>query len=240
MDDLTARSYDDRAPHVTCGRQHGLVRLAVIACSALVLLGSGCAPGGTTASEAPVATRAPAPGLETADTPRVPRASTRPPIDTSSTTLVGPRTRTSGCVSVGGLPDAACTPGGVTQTVTQETIGVTICTPGYARRVRPPSSVTARIKHAVMAAYGLDDSAGADYELDHLVPLELGGAPDDIANLWPQPRTGEANSTMKDRVETALHDSVCRGEIPLADAQHRIATDWFGAYRTLTGSRSTS
>jgi hypothetical protein len=37
----------------------------------------------------------------------------------------------------------------------------------------------------MMAAYhvGTDTSS---FELDHLVPLELGGAPSDPRNLWPE------------------------------------------------------
>jgi hypothetical protein len=83
-----------------------------------------------------------------------------------------------------------------------------------------------------MAAYGLQAQPFADYELDHLVPLELGGAPRDIANLWPQPWDGEANAHMKDAVETFLNREVCRGAVQLVDAQRAIATDWLGVYRS--------
>jgi hypothetical protein len=31
------------------------------------------------------------------------------------------------------------------------------------------------------------------YELDHLIPLELGGS-NDLRNLWPQPFEGEWNA----------------------------------------------
>jgi hypothetical protein len=69
--------------------------------------------------------------------------------------------------------------------VTQANIDQTICVSGYTTTVRPPESVTEAVKVRAMAAYGL---AGlGSYELDHLIPLELGGAPADIRNLWPEP-----------------------------------------------------
>jgi hypothetical protein len=44
------------------------------------------------------------------------------------------------------------------------------------------------IKHERLRAYGLPDSKKQMnlHELDHLVPLGLGGAPADVANLWPE------------------------------------------------------
>ncbi len=82
-----------------------------------------------------------------------------------------------------------------------------------------------------MAAYGLQGQRLADYELDHLVPLELGGAPQDVANLWPEPWNGDANAHMKDAVETFLNREVCRGTMALDQAQRQIATDWLAVYR---------
>ena len=82
-----------------------------------------------------------------------------------------------------------------------------------------------------MAAYGLQNQPLSEYELDHLIPLELGGAPEDIANLWPQPWNGDANAHMKDAVEVFLNREVCRGNLPLAEAQREIATDWLAVYR---------
>jgi hypothetical protein len=61
------------------------------------------------------------------------------------------------------------------------------------------------------------------YQIDHLVPLELGGAPDDVRNLWPQPI---AEAKVKDRIEDRLHRAVCRGREPLSAAQRAIVADW--------------
>src|SRR2546426_4112782 len=89
----------------------------------------------------------------------------------------------TGCHAIGNvLPDPACTPGATDPRVTQENIGSTICVSGYTSTVRPPVSVTNPIKQERMQAYGFTDST-ANYELDHLISLELGGAPSDVKNL---------------------------------------------------------
>ena len=62
--------------------------------------------------------------------------------------------------------------------------------------------------------------------------LELGGVPQDVANLWPEPWNGDANAHMKDAVETSLNRQVCSGAMQLADAQRVIATDWLSVYKS--------
>jgi hypothetical protein len=129
------------------------------------------------------------------------------------------------------LPDARCTPGVTDPRVTQANIATTICRTGYTRTVRPPESVTARQKRVSMAAYG-DTGSARRYEYDHLISLELGGAPDDTRNLWPEPG-GSPNP--KDRLENALHRDVCAGRMTLRAAQRTIARDWVAAYRARYG-----
>src|SRR5262249_5525241 len=119
-----------------------------------------------------------------------------------------------------------CTPGAVDPRVTQENIHQTICVPGYSKTVRPPVRMTNRIKKERMAAYGLSGQDPHAYDLDHLVSLEIGGCPDCVENLWPESWTGPSNAHNKDAVENQLHRLVCSGKLPLAEAQHRIATDW--------------
>jgi len=121
------------------------------------------------------------------------------------------------------LPDPRCTPGAIDPVVTQDNIDSTICVPGYTKTVRPPVSITEPQKLESMKAYGFTDSPG-NYEFDHLIPLELGGAPDDPKNLWPQPHS---SSFTKDGIENYLHDQVCSGNLDLKSAQHEIATNWF-------------
>jgi hypothetical protein len=73
-----------------------------------------------------------------------------------------------------------------------------------------------------MSAYG-DARPAHDYEYDHLVPLELGGATNDRRNLWPEPGS---SPNPKDRVEDQLNHAVCDGQMTLAQAQREIVTNW--------------
>jgi hypothetical protein len=131
------------------------------------------------------------------------------------------------------MPDPHCTPGAVNPAVTEATINQTICVPGYTKTIRLPESITEPEKLASMAAYGHADRSPSDFEYDHLVSLELGGAVNDPRNLWPE---SGASPNPKDSVENTLHRMVCAGQIPLAQAQHIIATDWLGWARSPTGS----
>ena len=80
---------------------------------------------------------------------------------------------------------------------------------------------------------GYADRRLRDYELDHLVPLGLGGAPADPRNLWLEPRhpADGWDADRKHELEAELSRLVCAGKLSLADAQHAIATDWIAAYR---------
>ena len=124
------------------------------------------------------------------------------------------------------LPDASCTPGATNPDVSQDTIDQTICVSGWTSTVRPPTSYTNPLKVQQIAEYGYSDTSTADYEEDHLIPLELGGAPRDPNNLWPEPRYGDQTAASKDSVENALKKAVCAGQVALIDAQNAIATDW--------------
>jgi hypothetical protein len=128
------------------------------------------------------------------------------------------------------LPDPTLTPGDAIAGVT----AADICHPGYARSVR---NVPAALRRQVFAAYGMPEGNHSGYcagpqgcELDHLISLELGGS-NAATNLFPQPYDGPWNARVKDRLENRLHNMVCAGEMPLAEAQQAIATDWIVAYR---------
>lgn len=110
-----------------------------------------------------------------------------------------------------------CTPGAIDAAVTQANIHATICVSGYTTTVRPAESVTEAFKVADEKAYGI--SSG---ELDHLIPLEIGGS-SDAHNLWVEPGS---IPNPKDTVENDLHAAVCSGQLSLAAAQQLIATDW--------------
>jgi hypothetical protein len=132
------------------------------------------------------------------------------------------------------LPDAGCTPGAVDPSVTQADLGSTICrSGGYTSSVRPPEGLTDSFKTLSMSAY-TTPSARIDTELDHLVPLELGGA-SDTRNLWAEPDQGNPAEfdpqhpfgvNAKDGVEDRLHDAVCLDRVSLAAAQQAVAADW--------------
>ena len=129
------------------------------------------------------------------------------------------------------LPDPACTPGAINPQVTQADIASTICRPGWTATVRPPEDVTSREKQGSAAAYGYTGPF-ATAEYDHLVPLELGGDPNDPANLWVEPNdrpgaTSTANG--KDDLESRLRELVCSGTLDLATAQQAIGLDWVTA-----------
>jgi hypothetical protein len=115
--------------------------------------------------------------------------------------------------------------------VTQATIHRTICVSGFSSRIRPPVAESDRLKRVAASEYGITDSL-SHYEGDHLIPLEVGGAPDDIANFWDEPR---ASSAEKDRLESLFHSRVCSGAMALSDAQRQMATNWLAAYRAAFG-----
>lgn len=117
------------------------------------------------------------------------------------------------CRSASGLtPDRGCTPGLVLTSSKPK-----VCTSGYAQTVR---HVTTATKRRVEDAYGFDRSQ--EHEIDHLVPLSLGGS-NDQQNLWPEPAPA---FHVKDRLEFAAWRGVCDGRLKLADVQRQFATDW--------------
>jgi hypothetical protein len=128
-----------------------------------------------------------------------------------------------------------------------------LCAPGFTTKsVRPPTSYTGPLKHLELGGGGrivapsgtnytvvgeqLPGQVG-DYELDHLISLELGGNPERPANLWMEPyeRKGSRLAPLglgaesKDVVENRLHREVCAGTISLAAAQQAIANNWMTA-----------
>lgn len=128
------------------------------------------------------------------------------------------------CQSQLPYPDATCTPGAVFNVTADQ-----VCTPGYASSVR---NVPQSEKNQVYAEYGITSHTSGQYEVDHFIPLELGGS-NDISNLWPEPASPTPGFHQKDKVENYLHDQVCSGAISLSDAQHAIASDWVAVYNSM-------
>lgn len=127
--------------------------------------------------------------------------------------------------SPAGPPNPKRTPGSINPNPTQANITTTICKSGWTATVRPPSAYTNALKAVQIVEYGYTDRNLSDYEEDHLVPLELGGAPRDPANLWPEPDVlalpdgATVGSDAKDHLENYLHRQVCTGALLLGDAQ---------------------
>ncbi|MBV9002860.1 MAG: hypothetical protein JO304_27645 [Solirubrobacterales bacterium] len=204
-------------------------RLLILLCVASGLSACGTAGqgGGSRSSAttpAPISTATPASGLA---------------YSTASADGVQPQPAPGSCHATGrapyALPDRHCTPGALNPAVTQATINHTICVPGYTETIRPSESITEPEKFASMAAYGVDGRSPHDFEYDHLVPLDLGGAVNDPRNLWPEP---SASPNPKDSVEDQLHSLVCDGQMSLARAQHIVATEWV-SYAEAHGAHQT-
>jgi glucose/arabinose dehydrogenase len=145
------------------------------------------------------------------------------------------------CRTRGGLPDRRCTPGARDSRVTPRTVTRTICRRGWSSRVGPSSTLTRRLQVERELAYGIASPhprPSRVEELDRLVPLDLGGAPLSVANLWPQPVAGRWGARTKNRLERRLRALVCERRIGLRTAQRAIARNWISAYRRYVSARS--
>jgi hypothetical protein len=102
--------------------------------------------------------------------------------------------------------------------VRQATIKKTICKRGWTKTIRAPVSYTNTLKIKQMVLYG-ETGSPSEYEEDHLIPLELGGAPRNPKNLWPEPRS---QSRVSDPLETQLKRKVCKHVMTLKKARATI------------------
>ena len=121
------------------------------------------------------------------------------------------------------LPDRRLTPGATVPVTVEQ-----ICVIGYSRSVR---NVSVEEKREVFRRYHIQ-YVPHTYEVDHSVPLEIGGS-NSIENLWPQQLSGTWNAHMKDALENRLRWMVCNGDLTLKQAQDWIAQDWTSAYRAV-------
>src|SRR5439155_16361481 len=126
-------------------------------------------------------------------------------------------------------------PGAINPDVTQDNINSTICVSGWTSTIRPKVSYTNALKRELMARYKLSGNL-SDYELDHLVSLEIGGHPKSRDNLWMEHWSNPRGARMKDALETKLKRLVCAGTIPLSEAQQAIMTNWVAAYDHYVGA----
>lgn len=152
-----------------------------------------------------------------------PHSAAKTSIAVGRTVPLGARTRSRGCRR-GALPDRRCSPGAY---YSKLGAGV-ICSAGF--HTSTIRNVPESEKHQVEIEYGMTPrSYGHTIEIDHIVPLEIGGS-NDIANLFPEPGSGTAGYRVKDRLENRLHDLVCAGALALRTAQRAIAADWETLY----------
>ncbi|GAC1438112.1 MAG: hypothetical protein NVSMB51_13410 [Solirubrobacteraceae bacterium] len=112
------------------------------------------------------------------------------------------------------LPDPGCTPGATLHADVRA-----ICRSGYARSVR---NVPYSLKRRIYYSYGIRRHPRGTYEIDHLIPLELGGA-NAQSNLWPEAAPGFRE---KDALENYLHEQLCSGRRTLGSVQDAIRKDW--------------
>ncbi|MFN8036159.1 MAG: phosphatase PAP2 family protein [Acidimicrobiia bacterium] len=217
---------------VACGSTRGPARPSTTVTSAV--MATSTAPRSTAPTTSTVATGSalgPRSSERPGATPQTPPATTTAP---STATVAAGAAPEGSPPTVAARPDPALTPGATDPRVTQATIDRTICVPGYTRTVR---NVTAATKSRVYAAYGIRSHGPGEYEIDHLIPLELGGS-NDVANLWPEPQTGPAGADTKDALENSLHRLVCSGRIALVRAQQAMARDWYALAQFLGGPGS--
>ena len=174
-------------------------------------------------------------------------------------------------------PDPVRTPGAVNPQVTQQNIKDNICNRQWStKQIRPPAEYTGKLKRKQLREYGdtvhqaraqlINPNTGkvdttrcvahsdnmACYEEDHLIPLEDGGHPTDLRNLWPEPYNTRFGGVImgahqKDVVETFIHDEICRDiphsnknshipattSIPLKRGQEILAGDWYACYEAV-------
>lgn len=163
------------------------------------------------------------PGRSTTSTTALhPRTSASPSTTHPASTAVThhrPHRRPSTVPADVPMPNPALTPGAI-----QSSDTTAICTPGWASAHREVSSAT---ENAVAAEYGLSSHEG--YEIDHLIPLELGGSNSRL-NLWPEPYQSPYGAIQKDGLEDWLHEQVCDSGLPLATAQQEIARNWYATW----------
>jgi hypothetical protein len=210
----------------------------------IILLLAGCASGSTASGTVPLSAGAGAPAASATASPVASAqdgddetgASAGASFAANATGVLPPSNGASSADRLPGEPDPALTPGALNPAVTQATINSTICVSGWTATIRPSESFTNALKVKQIGQYGYTDTKTSSYEEDHLISLELGGAPADARNLWPEPYTDSLSdgrptgAHTKDALETKLKTEVCAGTITLAEGQSEIGDHWVHAY----------
>lgn len=104
-------------------------------------------------------------------------------------------------------------------------------TPGrIARKDKDRNGVTEEMERRVFDRYHIPWRRRPEFKIDHLIPIELGGA-DTIDNLWPQSlSTRPYNAHRKELLTRRLLARVATGKMTLAQAQKEISEDWISCF----------
>jgi len=149
-------------------------------------------------------------------------------VQTGPTVLLGRRTQTSQCAR-SARPDRSCSPGAYYSRLTKRVICSGSFHTGAIRNVPQAEKFQVEREYGMAASY-----YGYTIEIDHIVPLELGGA-NAVANLFPEPGSGTANYHVKDALENRAKAAVCHGQLSLRAARRGFARNWEALYRRLFG-----
>jgi hypothetical protein len=117
--------------------------------------------------------------------------------------------------SINSVPVNAMPVGVINPEITQGNLKSTICRPGYTKTIRPKVSYTNAIKRKWL----YPETNLRDYELDHVVPLGIGGHPSNHGNLFLQSWEGKCGARVKDVDESRWHRRLCGGQVTLKQAR---------------------
>ena len=141
-------------------------------------------------------------------------------------------------------PNYTCTPGAVSTT----TLSDKFCAVGYTNAGEGVRQVPGWMKERVRQEYGVSKAQTKGWQIDHLIPLGLGGS-NAPSNLWP-----ERDYTFKDTLERNTRAWICgrwnaakglpiiegaelrlQAVCELREAQTTFESNWMGMSRLLDG-----
>lgn len=130
------------------------------------------------------------------------------------------------CVLMGAppftAPDTVCTPGAFVRKTRAD-----VCD---GQTVRP--TLPAVERRAILSNYGTPTFSGAVGELDHRIPLVLGGVTD-RRNVWPEQEGPPVGFNPKDRLEARIYRRVCFSDphsMRVTTAVNVFRADWRPAF----------
>jgi hypothetical protein len=120
-------------------------------------------------------------------------------------------------------PDPSCTPGELDPAVTENT-AQTVCSEAWvtaaSRRQPPPSTLD-----ELLIEYQLPGNP-MTYALARVIPVEDGGSPTSMENLYPLPLNGFGGEQTRTAVAAQLHDEICSHKITVTQAAKTLEGDW--------------